>query len=157
IDPNYGTLIRRVTIPGDAPLTDFDLRRKAFTAASGTNWTNPTASLADDSNAATSNGTQDWLAATDPQEALSAAYVFGQAIDSVTVRIKGSAQGSSAQQRTIEACLTIDGATCQTGVRSVQLETSQSVKTLGGDTWGGTLWLKDVSGNARFGLLIRPA
>ncbi|MGH9660452.1 MAG: hypothetical protein ACRD96_18020, partial [Bryobacteraceae bacterium] len=61
----------------------------------------------------------------------------------------------------LEACLTIDGASCHGDIRRVALDTSLSWKTLGGsgriDTWGRPVWAHDVSQNRSFGVLLRNA
>jgi uncharacterized protein (TIGR03437 family) len=108
--------------------------------------------------AAVSTGATDWLIFTNPGITMSAAYIFGQAIDSVTVRVTGFGQGTAAEDRSIDVCLTIDGATCRGNIRTVVLDRSSSVQQLGGvDTWGAALWAQDVNGNGSFGVMIRPS
>lgn len=169
IDPNYGTLIRRVTVPGDAPSTineQHGWRNQPFQQAKGTNWTNPSRALTDGGGAATYSGSgQDWLVVTSPGISFSAAYEYGTAVDWATVRLKASSTGAAAEQRTIEACLTINGTTCHSQLRSVFLEQQEKTFTLGAetpiDTWGETLFQHDVTGpdwtgNKNFGVMIRP-
>ena len=169
IDPNYGTLIRRVTVPGDAPSginAQHGWRNQPFQQAKGTNWTNPAESLSDGGGAATYSGSgQDWLIATNPGISSSVSYEYATAVDWVTVRLKASSTGVTPEQRTIEACLTIDGATCHSQLRSVVLEQQEKTYTIGKetpiDTWGETLFHHDVNdfdrtGNKNFGVMIRP-
>ena len=161
VDPNYGTLIRRISIPGDSPQLEFKGRK--FGQASGAAWTNPAGALTDDAASADfSSAGNDWLALTQPGLAeLGDAYVFGSAIDLVTVTVKGSSSGPTDADRTIEACLTIDGASCYTGMRRAVLPAGQGTVTLGSgriiETWDRTLWANDVGGNKSFGVLIRAA
>ena len=64
IDPNYGTLIRRVSIPGEIPADS--ILAQPFAKAAGASWTNPQGSLTDDSQSTSDAGTgRDWLTLTD--------------------------------------------------------------------------------------------
>lgn len=155
VDPNYGSLIRRVSIPGDNP-GEVDVKAGVFHQASGSDWSNPSSALVKDRATAHSAG-PGWLALTDARVQIGTPYYLGsQSITSVVVRITGSATGG---QRTIQACLTIDGANCLGDIRSVALDGSSSTKTIGSpvpiDTWGATLWQQDLTGNTSFGLLVR--
>ena len=158
VDPNYGTLIRRISLPGDYPSLKTGL--KGFARATGTNWNNPAASLKDnDGQAATCAGDDcGWLAVTDPGISLTPYYLAGHAAESLLVRLKAASAGDTADDRVIEACLTIDGSNCYTPVRTAVLDKSTKSITLGadGDTWTEALWLHDISGNKNFGILVRP-
>jgi uncharacterized protein (TIGR03437 family) len=161
IDPNYGTLIKRVSVPGDAPVP-LDSLRKPFAAARGLNWSNAAAALSNDDAAASySGGGQDWLVLTDSaQSALGEFYAFAAGVDSITVRIRGAASGDTPEERSVDVCLTLDGASCASGIRSVALDSAASVKTLGGgpplDTWGiDGLRATDLVRNKNFGVMIR--
>jgi uncharacterized protein (TIGR03437 family) len=161
IDPNYGTLIRRVSVPGDSPVA-IDSRNKPFSSAQGNNWNNPNAALADDSASATYSGTaREWLVLTNSALSnIADFYVGSTAIDSLAVRVEGSSPGGGADQRTIEACLTLDGANCAGEIRSAALDSSQGAIVLGGgpplDIWGmDTLWPDQVARNKDFGVMIR--
>lgn len=162
IDPNYGTLIRRVSIPGDVLADPFLV--KPFAKAAGASWTNPQGSLKDDSQSTSYAGTgRDWLTLTDPGIALTPFYEEVQSVGAVKLNVKGSAQGSAALDRTVELCLTINGVSCRGEIRTIVLDNAESVKTAGGasvvDTWGDALWTYDVSSrlNKQFGVMIRPA
>jgi uncharacterized protein (TIGR03437 family) len=161
IDPNYGTLIKRVSVPGDAPAA-LNTQNQPFSSAQGNNWNNPNAALADDGASATYSGAgRDWLVLTNSAlSSLADFYVGSTAIDSIAVHVNGSSQGGSAGQRTIEVCLTLDGANCSGQIRSVALDSTASTKTLGGgpplDIWGmDTLWPAQVARNKNFGVMIR--
>ena len=113
---------------------------------------------------ATYSGTEkDWLILTDPGLPLTATYESAQAVDYITVNVKGMAPGPTPDSRTVEICLTIDGATCHGDIRAFVMDTTQSAKTIGNavaiDTWGDTLWTYDVSSRLTktFGVMIRPA
>jgi uncharacterized protein (TIGR03437 family) len=162
IDPNYGSLIRRVSAPGDSP-TAVDSLQKPFGSAAGANWTNAAAALKDDGAVATYSGTaQDWLALTSSALLnLADFYVYSAGLDSIAVRIKGSAQGDTAG-RTIDVCLTFDGATCSGAIREAVLDTNPSVQTLGGgppiDVWGNeAVHPSDLARNKNFGVMIRAS
>ncbi len=161
VDPNYGTLIKRVSVPGDGQIP-LDSLNKPFASARGPNWTNPNGALTDDGSAATYSGSgQEWLVLTNSaQSSLGEFYAFAAGIDSITVRIKGSATGDSADQRTIDVCLTLDGANCSGDIRKVVLDSEQTTKTAGGgpplDTWGiDSLRTTDLVRNQNFGVMIR--
>ena len=162
IDPNYGTLIRRISIPGDQP--DDPYTAKPFAQAGGVSWTNPQGSLKDDSQSASYLGTgQDWLKLTDPGIGLTQFYEEVQSVSAVKLNVKGSAPGAAALDRTVELCLTIDGVSCHGEIRTIVLDSTESAKSAGGasavDTWGDALWTYDVSSrlNKQFGVMIRPA
>ena len=163
IDPNHGTLIKRVSVPGDAP-ANVGTRKQPFGAAVGNNWTDPSSALIDDGGSATYSGTtEDWLTLTGSTlSGLADFYATSTAIDSITVRIKGSSGGSTEELRKIDACLTLDGRTCRGDTRQVVLDSTESVKTLGGgpalDLWGaGPLWPVDLARNKNFGVMIRAS
>jgi uncharacterized protein (TIGR03437 family) len=158
IDPNYGTRIRRITVPGDYVSLAWSKQR--FSQAAGANWRNAAASLADDASAAIyTAGGNDWLAITNPNISFGGSYEIGSGIDFVTVRLKASSQGASPAQRSVDVCLTIDGAACLGNTRSVALNTAETVHVLGAseriDVWGAALWPQDINGNQSFGVLIR--
>lgn len=155
IDPNTGALIRRVTTAADVP-GEVQVRGKRFSRAVGAEWTNATAALAADGNAARSGGTG-WLALTDGQVPVGTpAYLLSLGVNSVVVRIRGSASGS----RNVQVCLTVDGSTCHGEMRTVVLDSDVSTKSVGSldgiDTWGGVLWTHDVA-TANFGVMVRAA
>lgn len=155
IDPNYGTLIRRISVPGDAP--DDAFLAKPFANAGGASWTNPQGGLKDDAQSASYGGTgKDWLTLTDPGIGLTPFYEEVQSVSAVKLNVKGSGGA-------VEVCLTIDGVSCRGEIRTVVLDTPDSTKTVGAatavDTWGDALWTYDVSSrlNKQFGVMIRPA
>ena len=156
IDPNYGTLIRRVTVPGEGGGTDW--LNTTFRQAAGRNWTQPEASLTGGGVASYSSPGQNWLAITGANIKVLRYLITGQAVDSVVVRIRGSAQGANEADRRIDVCLTVDGATCNGEIRNVVLDTRQTTKNLGSpepvDTWGAPLWEGQLQENT-FGVLIR--
>src|SRR5439155_18663305 len=96
---------------------------------------------------------QDWLVLTDPGVDLTDYYEQVQSIDVVTVSVKGA--GS------VEACLTLDGATCHGQIRGVTLNGASSPTVIGtgasGDTWGDNLWTYDMNArrNKLFGVMLR--
>ena len=162
IDPNYGTLIRRVSVPGDVP--QLSPSGQSFASAAGTSWTTPQGSLKNDSQSASYTGSgKDWLILTDPGIELSVFYEGALSIDFVKVNVRGSSAGSTPQDRTVEICLTIDSASCHGDIRTIVLDSAESVKSAGTapgvDTWGDTLWTYDVSSrvNKKFGVMLRPA
>ncbi len=161
IDPNYGTLIRRVSMPGDAPASiNRDLARRRFKSAAGANWVNPELSLADDgASASNAAGSQDWLVLTDPGITLTTFYIGAFGIDCVVVRIKGLGKGASPEERAIDVCLTLDGSSCSSDIRAATLENEERTVTLGSttpiDTWGRPLWPDAVGRNPNFGVMIR--
>ncbi len=159
IDPNYGTLIRRVTVPGEQSGTNWI--RRSFASASGNGWTNPAASLANDGDAAQYSGTtQDWLVTTDLGLSIAAYLLTGQAVDSVLVWIRGSGQGASESDRSIDVCLTVDGVRCRGEIRTMVLDSRESLKALGStkpvDTWGAPLWQDELQSKT-FGVMIRAS
>ena len=159
IDPNYGTLIRRVTVPGEGGGRNW--MNTTFSSAAGNNWTNPAGSLKNDGDAAQYSGTsRDWLVLTNAELDVLPYLVTGQSIDSVVVHIQGSGQGSTMDDRSIDVCLTADGSTCRGEIRSVALDDHESVKTLGSstgvDTWEAPLW-EDELKNQTFGVMIRSS
>ncbi len=161
IDPNYGTLIQRVSVPGDAPVP-LDSLRKPFASARGQNWTNAPGALADDAGAASYSGAaQDWLVLTDSaQSTLGEFYAGAAGVDSITVRINGSAGGDTPDVRTVDVCLTLDGTNCTGDIRQVVLDGAPGTKTVGGgpplDNWGiDGLRAPDLVRNKNFGVMIR--
>jgi uncharacterized protein (TIGR03437 family) len=157
IDPNYGTLIRRITVPGD--MTSLNFPRRRFSAADGGGWDQPLSALNDDGDSATAQAGAGWLSLTGTGITLTAVYLSASSVTSVIVTLKGSSPAESEADRTIEACLTIDGANCNSDIRTAVLDRSQRTITIGSnkriDTWGQTLWQHDIS-NKFFGVLIRP-
>jgi len=159
VDPQTGALIRTVSLPRD--YADSDSLNNTFTSASGPAWTNPSNALANDTNAATYNGsTSDWLLL---RKSNLTPYL-GHAIDYIQVQIKGSGAGSTEADRTIESCLTLDGgSTCDGDKLEVVLGTTESAKTLGGSTpvytWRPlsrvNIQTSEISNNSSFGVLIR--
>ncbi len=162
IDPNYGTQIRRVSVAGDAP-GEVNLRRRAFAAAAG--WTDAAAAASPDDAAAQYSGTgREWLVLTNANTTgFSAFYAGALGIDRIVVRVRGSAAGDSDPARTIDVCLTLDGANCAGAIRQVALDRDSSVKTLGDqtnppDTWGiDGLFPNDIVRNDRFGVMLRAS
>ncbi len=158
IDPNYGTLIRRVTIPGDGPGANWS--KRTFASVAGRNWNVSEGGLEHGAvMQAAANSERGWLVLTDAKLQILPYQVTGQAVDSVVVRISGASQGPTERDRTVEVCLTTDGATCRSEIRTAVLDGRESVKTLGSgpvDTWGAVLWQDELKAPT-FGVMIRPA
>jgi len=127
-----------------------------FTAAAGTNWTDPTFALADDSSYAVYNAaTQDYLRLT----SLGLALPNGAVGVGVQVVIKANGTSATTAQRQIRVGLTKDGTTLVGAEKIITLnQTTDTSQTLGGatDLWGTTLTEAEMEANS-FGILIRDA
>ena len=163
IDPQTGAFMKRISIARDV---QNDYNNRIPTAASGTNCVNPSNVMTDDANVATYNGascgaTCDWL------------YIQRTDSPSVNVKIdyyrldvKGSSSEADAENRKLETCITLDGATCASNVKEATLPTTESTVYVPSssptpiDTWRQTgynheIVTADIKDNADFGFLIR--
>lgn len=123
------------------------------TAASGTNWTDPTNVYAsDDDRAAYNNTAQDLLKAI----TFGLSIPSGASIKGITVYVEGVATGANPQARTIDVGLTKDGSTLAGNYKQQVLPTTEGEFALGGaaDLWG-TTWTEAEVESANFGVLIR--
>src|SRR6185369_3126756 len=126
---------------------------KSPTAASGTNWVNPTNVYTANTVYATFTGaTQNYLQMTGFGFAIPA----GSTINGVQASVKGMSSGTNTANRTIQVGLTLNG-TALTGTAKTQvLNTTDASFALGttSDVWGASLTTANVN-TATFGLLIR--
>lgn len=114
-DPNTGIGLKRVFLPQDQPVTFAPAGDRAFNAASGSAWTNPTNVLADDGSAATYSGTgSDFLFVSDSTFPAVGLDSLDRPTDYLYLGIKAwcSVGACVSADATIQVCLTIDGTTC---------------------------------------------
>ncbi len=109
VDPQTGMLLQRVTMPQDFPSGGGDL---AFTnVVAGSNWSNPSYVLVNDSNAASYTGsTSDWLFIGDATLSAGA----GQPVDAMDFSVLGWCGGSAGTCTTgsnanIQVCPSVNG------------------------------------------------
>jgi hypothetical protein len=163
VDPHSGTFMRRLSIARDS---QDDLNDRTFTTASGTNWTSPSNVLADDASAATYSGAScgascDWLYVKRTED-----LNVSLRIDYFRLDLKGSSSEAGAEDRKLEACITLNGTTCTSNIKEVTLPITESTVYIPSasptpiDTWRQTgynheLVTEDVDNDPEFGFLIR--
>jgi len=105
IDPQTGLVIKRMTMPMDMG----NLNTNAFVSASGTNWSNPSNVLTDDTAAATYTGsTSDWLILNAGNQVFNNSAV----LESLALSLKAWASSGSGDDAAIQVCLTVNGVSC---------------------------------------------
>jgi hypothetical protein len=128
IDPQTGALMRRVSLPTDTASTS--IPRYFASADPGANWTNASAVIADDTTAATYSGsTQDVLFLELGMVDWQGGSHSGQTsrMNQLALKINGWCDGgdcstASADDRSIEFCITIDRVSCISQSKTAVLE-----------------------------------
>lgn len=144
IDPQTGILFRRLTSPGvvTGNLTNKDGGIDSVQDQGG-GWSSGAAQAmteAGDGQAAACSGagcSTAWLVVRSSLwDANNAAYGYAsdyQLVDSVRVKVQGNASGGAGENAKLEYCLTLDGATCFTAVKEIDLTTCSSAMCVLGD------------------------
>jgi len=161
IDPQTGILIRRLSMPGDHPNTEY--MNQSFTAASGSAWTNPSNALVQDSTYASYAGTaKDILTLT-----IAPNIYIADGLDGFVLKLTGYGTATSADDRAIEACIDLNAdGTCDSDWVKGTLPTSNgTVSVYQGsiiDTWRGSYnpWWKpiqtaEIYQSSTFRILVR--
>lgn len=145
------------TVPSVATVSGASSSTRTPTAAAGTNWTNPTYALTDDSNYAVYNTTtQDLLKLTAPNFSLPAVVT----VNGFQVSVKGNGASGTSANRQVQVGLTKDGSTLYGAYKTITLkQTTDSTTVVGSttDLFGGASWLKADVEAATFGVLVRDA